>query len=140
MNRRVRLTEGLGGIARSEKVAELLNREPGIADNAAKGKGVHRVVPRNGQDAATVRHDGVLTLAYDHKPRLLESTDSVEMIDARNLRQGYAEISISRTFSPRNCSSTTLKYSRMASLMFSTASVSDAPCDQQPGRPGTETE
>src|SRR5574337_435013 len=58
----------------------------------------------------------------------------------RNLRQSYPGTSISRTGWPRNRSFTTLKYSRMASLMFSTASASDAPCEQQPGRPGTETE
>ena len=140
MYRRVRLTVGLGVIARSEELAELLNRESGIADNAAKGEGVDGVVTRNGQYPAVVRHDDVLALTHDHKASLLEGSNSVEMVDAGNLRQGYAVTSISRTSAPRNCSSTTLKYSRMASLMFSRASVSDAPCDQQPGRPGTETE
>src|SRR5262245_40715490 len=51
----------------------------------------------------------------------------------------YDAISISRTTAPSRRASRTARYSRIASRIFSRASSSVAPCDQQPGRPGTET-
>jgi hypothetical protein len=47
--------------------------------------------------------------------------------------------STSRTSSFFSDSSTAARYSRIASWMFSRASSSVAPCDQQPGSPGQET-
>jgi hypothetical protein len=73
----VRLTAGLGVMARIEKLAELLNRETGIANNTAKGEGVDRVVTKNCQDAQAIRHDDVLALAHDRKTGLLEGAHSV---------------------------------------------------------------
>ena len=82
------MTAGLGVMARSEKLAELLNRKTGIADNSAKGKRVDRVVTRNGQDAPAIRHDDVLSLTHDHEARLLKGAHSVQMVDAWDLWQG----------------------------------------------------
>lgn len=121
--RPVRLSAGQGVMARSEQFAELLNRKTRIANDTARGTGIHRVVTRDGQDASVTGHDDVLALPRDHKARLLQLEHRIEMVDARNSRQGWTGTSISRTFSPRNCSSTTLEYSRMASLMFSTPPV-----------------
>ena len=44
-----------------------------------------------------------------------------------------------RPSAPRAKSSTAARYSRMASRIFSSASSSVSPSDQQPGSPGTET-
>jgi hypothetical protein len=85
---RVRLSAGLGVVARSEELAELLNRKSGIANNTAKGEGVDRVVTRNGQDASSTRHDDMLALTHDHKARFLQGAHSIEMVDAWNLWQG----------------------------------------------------
>lgn len=74
-------------MVRSKEFAELLNRKAGIANNSAEGEGVDRVVTRNGQNTAAVRHDDVLALTHDHKARLLKGAHSIEMADARNLRQ-----------------------------------------------------
>jgi len=75
-------------MARSEEFAELLNRKAGISNNSAEGECVDRVVSWNGQDAAAVRHDDVLALTHDHKARFLQGAHSIEMVDARDLRQG----------------------------------------------------
>lgn len=123
-----------------QQVAKLLGGESGVADDPTERESIDGVVPRNRQDARAVRHDNVLALTDDHEPSLLQGAHGIEVIDARDLRQGQTATSISRISSPRSCSSTTARYSRIASLMFSTASASVAPCDQHPGKPGTETE
>src|SRR5674536_201613 len=60
-------------------------------------KALTGVVPRNRQDARAVRHDDVLALTDDHKPCLPQSTPGVEVIDARDLRQGQTATSVSYT-------------------------------------------
>src|SRR5438094_10412356 len=47
--------------------------------------------------------------------------------------------STSRTSVPFSSTSRTARYSVIASRTLARASVSVAPCDQQPGKPGTET-
>lgn len=66
--------------------------------------------------------------------------NQIEMPDTRNARQIPTATSISRIGSPRSCSSTIKVNSRMAVLIFSMASASMAPRDQQPGKPRTEME
>ncbi len=56
-----------------------------------------------------------------------------------SFRTAQTATSISRTMAPSPRSPAAARYSRMASRMFSTASCSVTPWDQQPGRPGTET-
>ena len=51
----------------------------------------------------------------------------------------YAGTSTSLRSSPASCLAIS-RYSRIASRIFSRASSSVAPCDQQPGSPGQETE
>ena len=142
MNRRVRLTAGLGvpmvGRGELQQFAELLDRKAGVAHDAAHGDGVDRVVARNSEDSRPVAHDDVLALAKDNEARLFERPDCIKMIDARELGQDQAAISTTRTSSPRSCSSTTAKYSTIAIRIFSSASASVTPCDQQPGSPGTD--
>ena len=82
------MTAGLGVMARSEELTELLNRKAGIADDSAKGEGVDRVVTWDGQNSAAVRHDDMLALTHDHKAGFLEGAHGIEMVDAWNLRQG----------------------------------------------------
>ena len=43
---------------------------------------------RNSNNAQTVAHDDVLPLAHDPEASFLERANGVEMIDARDLRQG----------------------------------------------------
>ena len=57
-------------VRRLEQRAKLISGETGIADEATHRVGVHRIVPRNGQDAGTVGHDDVLSLAEHPKPSL----------------------------------------------------------------------
>jgi len=110
-----------------QKIAKLLRSESGVAHASPEREGVDRVVPWNRQDAHAVRHDDVLALTDDGKPGFLQSAHGIEVIDAGDLRQGQTATSISRISSPRSCSSTTARYSRIASLIFSTASASVAP-------------
>src|SRR5918993_3108387 len=117
---------------------EILNGQTGIANDTAHSKRINRIVAWNGKNSAAVRHHDVLPLPNDLEARLFKSTNCVH-VDAGNLRQGYTDTSISLTFSPRSCSSTTVRYSRMASLIFSITSSSVLPCDQHPGSPGTDT-
>lgn len=86
--RAVRLTAGLGVTARSEQLAELLNRKTGITNDTAKGEGIHRVVTRDGQDASATGHDDVLALTHDYKARLLQGAHGIKMVDARDLWKG----------------------------------------------------
>ncbi len=123
-----------------QEITKLFGRESGVAHDPTERESVDGVVPRNRQDARAVRHDDVLALTDDGKPGFLQGAYGIEVVDARDLRQGQTATSISRISSPRSCSSTTARYSRIASLTFSTASASVAPCDQHPGKPGTETE
>ena len=123
-----------------QELTKLLDGESCVAHDPPERESVDGVVPRNRQDARAVRHDDVLASTGDHDPGLVQSAHGIEVIDAWDARQDQTATSISRISSPRSCSSTTARYSRIASLMFSTASASVAPCDQHPGRPGTETE
>ncbi len=50
----------------------------------------------------------------------------------------YTLTSISRTSASLSRSLTARRYSEIATRTFSSASASVAPCDQQPGRPGTD--
>src|SRR6266567_4290626 len=125
-------------IVGSQQRAELFDSEAGVADNTAHRNRVHRIVPGDSENARTIAHHYVLSLSQDDEPGLLKSTYGVKVIDSGNLGQGYAVISTTRTSSPRNCSSTTAKYSTIATRMFSKASASVAPCDQHPGSPGTD--
>ena len=52
----------------SKQVAELLRRETSIADDAAHGERVHRVVPRDSHDPHSIRHHDVLALPGDPEP------------------------------------------------------------------------
>ncbi len=53
----------------SEQLLELLDGEPRIADDAAHGERVDRVVARYGEDARAVCHDDVLALPRDAEAR-----------------------------------------------------------------------
>ena len=65
---------------------ELVFSQPGVADNAAHGERVHRVVSGNGDDPDIVGHHDVLALSNDSKACLLQGSDGVLMVDARNAR------------------------------------------------------
>src|SRR5439155_26248165 len=97
------------------------------------------IVSRNGHHADTVSHDDVLALPRDAEARLLQGANRVQVVDARQLRHGYASTATSRTVLPQLSSPTTSRYSRIAAAMFSSASFSVAPCEWQPGSPGTYT-
>ena len=64
--------------------AKFVFTEPGVAGDAAHGEGIHGVVPGNGEDPDTVRHDDVLALSDDLKACLLQPTYGVLMVDARD--------------------------------------------------------
>jgi hypothetical protein len=69
-------------------IPELLDRQAGISHKAAYGVGVDRVVPRDRDDAYSVRHDDVLALPDEAEPGFLEGPDRIEMGDAG--KPGYA--------------------------------------------------
>src|SRR6185503_11808106 len=92
---------------------------------------------RDGQNPPAIGHYGVLSLADDSEASLLQGPHRLEVRNAGDLRH-YTMTSISRTSAPLVCSATTAMYSWMADRMFSSASASFWPCDQQPGSPGTE--
>ena len=114
------------GRTKSE-IAELLGSETRISGDTAHGECIDRVMARNCEYSSAIGHYDVLTLANDTKAGLLQCPNSVKVVDTRDLWQRYTVTSISRMSSPRSCSSTTDKYSRIASRMFSIASSSVAP-------------
>ncbi len=70
----------------SEKFFELFDRQPSVASDAAHGESVDWVVPRNSHDANTVRHNDMFALANDAEVCLLKRADSIQVIDAGDLR------------------------------------------------------
>ena len=70
-----------------KQLAKLFDGEAGVMDDTAEGKPVDGVVTRDGEDARAVGHNDMLALADHRKSGLFESADSIEVIDAGNLRQ-----------------------------------------------------
>lgn len=64
-------------IASLQKLAKLLDRETGIANDTAESEGVDGVVPWDGEDACPVRHDDMLTLTHHREPGLLKRAHRV---------------------------------------------------------------
>ena len=69
-----------------EKLSELIWRKIGISSNCAHCVGIDRIVPRDSQPRETIRHDGVLSLAYDAIALFLEYPYGLSRTDAGNLR------------------------------------------------------
>ena len=86
--RTVRTSAGLGDINGLKKLAKLLDGKPGVADDTAEGKCVDGVVTRDGEDPRAVGHNDMFALTDYRKSGLFESTDRIEMIDARDFGQG----------------------------------------------------
>ena len=98
--------------------------------------------PRFGKEEFAQRGDEIDE--HDIHPRLVGRHEGEFVaIDietgAYEFGHGYGASSISRISESCNSSSATATYSRMAASMFSIASASVCPWDQQPGRPGTDT-
>ena len=70
----------------SQQRAKLVFVESRISDDASHAEGVHRVVPRDGDDANAVGHNDVLPLTGDAETGFLEGAHSVLMIDAGDPR------------------------------------------------------
>jgi hypothetical protein len=118
------------------------NGQTGVPHNTPYPGGIDRIASRNGENAHPVRQHNMCALAENAKTLFLEHSDSLLMIDSRELRHGDTTTATSRTSASGmawNKSSTAARYSRIASWIFSSASASVVPCDQQPGRPGQET-
>jgi len=123
----------------SEEIAELLRGEACISDDATHGERVYRIVPWDGHDPCSIRHDDMLALPGDVEPGLFECLAAGRWGIPGMFGIRDAGISTSLKFcSPASCLGTS-RYSRIASWMFAKASFSVAPCDQHPGRPGQET-
>ena len=75
-------------VRRLLQIAELLDRQTRIASDAAQGVCIDGSVPRDGNDARTIAHDNMLSLARDMKVGFLERAHSVKVIDAWEARQG----------------------------------------------------
>ena len=62
--------------ATSQELLELLDRQPGIADDAADREGAYWIVPRNREKPNAIGHGGVLAaLARDSKPRTSQAPE-----------------------------------------------------------------
>jgi hypothetical protein len=66
---------------------ELLDGKTRIARNTAHRERVYGIVPRNRYDSLTIAHHDMLALPDDAESSLPESSDGVEMINARNAWQ-----------------------------------------------------
>ncbi len=55
------------GSIQLEELAEFLNAQSGIADNAAHRVRIDRIVARDREDARSIRHNNVRTLAENPK-------------------------------------------------------------------------
>ena len=66
----------------------MLNSQAGITHDTAHSEGIHRIVTRDCNDADPIRHNNVSTLTKDAEARFLESSNSIEMVDAGYLGHG----------------------------------------------------
>ena len=66
----------------------MLHSKTGITCDTSHRESIHRIVAWNGDNANSIRHHYVFSLANDVKPGFLQSLDGIEVIDARNLRHG----------------------------------------------------
>ena len=73
---------------RLEELAEIVDREPGVAHDAAHGVGVDRVGSWDRENPRPVGHDHVLALAKNPKARLLQRANGLLVRNTRKLRQG----------------------------------------------------
>ena len=82
-----------------QKLAELLDSEPGITNKTTHRECIDWIVTRNGKDPLPIGHHDVLALAHDLEPRLFEGAHRVEVIDARDLWQGlYRDLDVANFF------------------------------------------
>ena len=75
-------------VGQLQQSTELLDRQTRIASDAAHGKCIDGIVPRDGNDARTIAHDNMLSLTRDMKTGFLERAHSVKVVDAWEARQG----------------------------------------------------
>ena len=81
-----------GGVPREvqsslEEVAKLLDRKASIACDTTHRESVNRVVPWNSKDSRSIAQDDKLALTQNDKPRLLQRSNCIEVVDAGNLGQ-----------------------------------------------------
>ena len=69
----------------SKKILKLLDRQAGISGDAAHRKGIDRIVSWDREDANSIRHHNVLTLAENSEARSLQSSHCFEVVDSWNL-------------------------------------------------------
>ena len=69
-----------------QKLAKLVDGQPGITDNPGHRKGIDRVVPRTGENTLSVRKHDMLALACDPKTDRLQHPYRIQMVDADELR------------------------------------------------------
>jgi hypothetical protein len=65
----------LTNTADPQELAELFDREPGIARDAAHRKRLDRVMPRNGDNPCSIGHHYVLALANDADPAFSDAEE-----------------------------------------------------------------
>src|SRR4051812_1276666 len=125
--------------SRSQEAPELLRTQARVPGDPGHRDRVDRVMTGNDQFLRPVRHDDVLALTQNPISDPLQGTDRVEVIDAGESRHVQTATSTS-LISARSAGSISASiYSRIASAMFASASSTSTPCDQQPGRLGTQT-
>lgn len=118
-------------------LAKLFGCESSIAGDAAHGVGVNRTVARNGVNALPVGHDDVLSLTSDTEVEFLKHPDGIEMIDARDLRHELGDLDLA----DHRVLQQLVAHGKV--LPDGVSDVGESfgfrgPCDQHPGRPGTE--
>src|SRR5919108_2611725 len=65
-----------------EEFSKLFGRETSIADNTTHRERIDGIMTGNRKKPHTVRHDDMLALAHNPKPRLLQGPDRLQMMDA----------------------------------------------------------
>jgi hypothetical protein len=73
-------------MATSEQILKIFDCPSGIANDAAHGDGIDRIVAGNRDEVRSVRHDDVFALTNNAEARLLERFDGFRMINAGELR------------------------------------------------------
>lgn len=70
-----------------EEVAKLLDRKASVACDTAHRESINRVVTWNSKNSRPIAQDDMLALTQNDKTRLLQCSNSIEVIDAGNLGQ-----------------------------------------------------
>jgi hypothetical protein len=86
-------TEGIPFISKDfhlQELAEILDSQACALNNYSHGDRVNRVMSRDSDDVGTIGHDDVFALSFNPEACFLQSSNHIQMINARKSGHNYS--------------------------------------------------